>query len=451
MRDNGSFSRRNVLQALTVGAGSLAFGAHSGPGVRGSAAANASLPRRIVFFPIANGVSDHPDIVLDGSSITDFKFGRFTAPLEAAGLHAQTVILDNLEFLLPRADVDYHFTGLIEVLTGAFYAVNTPEKATHISLDRYLAQQIGSVSPVPQINMGCMCDSVTYSYSSDGSGVPSATDPLAIYQKVFSSLVPGAPDPGLVRRLARRQSVLDAVKGDVMSFKQRLGPEDSLRADAQLTAIREMERRLAMGPPAAAPTCKIPTLPTGIDFSLDQFVPETMRAFSDLAVAAMACNQTNVVLMHSYLREYHPPNYKCPWAPANKPADDFHGLSHDTPGDNFESFARAKAFFFQLAGELANKLKAIPEAGGTMLDNTIIFIPTEIGRGHIAAGLQFLTIGGKNLGVKTGQYLKFGTQRQPGMGVPHQRLLVSLLNALGVPDVTFGDDPGSGPLPGFLG
>jgi hypothetical protein len=85
-----------------------------------------------------------------------------------------------------------------------------------------------------------------------------------------------------------------------------------------------------------------------------------------------------------------------------------------------------------------------------MLDHTVIFIPTEIGRGHTSAGLQFLTIGGRGLGVKTGQYLRVGTARQKTMGVPHQRLLVSLLNTMGLPDTTFGDDPGSGPLPGFL-
>ena len=75
---------------------------------------------------------------------------------------------------------------------------------------------------------------------------------------------------------------------------------------------------------------------------------------------------------------------------------------------------------------------------------------TEIGKGHRNDDLQFVTIGGKNLGVKTGQYLK-GTPGF-GQGTSHTRLLVSFLNAMGMPDETFGDVPGSGigPLPGFL-
>lgn len=442
-----SFTRRGLLETLAVGAGSLAFGVD--PLRRHLSEARAQgateVPRRIIIFPIANGVADYPDIIENGATPTNYKFGRFIAPIETAGLRSETVILDNLEFPLPRYDVDYHFTGLIEVLTGAFYAEPDKGKATRESIDRYLAKKIGAKTRIGQINMGCMCDSVSYSFDNTGVAMPSNSDPLDVYSKVFGTL--GGASPDALRRLARKRSALDAVAADLAAFKRRLGAEDARRAEAQLTAIRDMERRLSL---AVGANCKGPDLSKTIDYKSSMFVPETMRAFIDLAVSAMACDQTRVVLMHSYLREYHPPRYKCPWSPANSPNDDFHGLSHDTPGDKYESFARAKTFFFQLAAELANKLKQIPEAGATMLDHTIIFIPTEIGRGHTSAGLQFLTIGGRGLGVKTGQYMWLGTDRQKGKGVAHHRLLVALLNALGVPDLTFGDDKGSGPLPGFL-
>lgn len=450
-RNAAAYSRRSLIRRLAVGAGSLACGL-DGPLSRTVHAQPASPPRRLVIFPIANGVTSHTDFVANGATAENFQLGPFLAPLEAAGLRSDLVLLDNLEFRLPRADVDYHVTGIIELLTGAFYSASSVDRAQRISLDRYLATQtnVGKGRPLPQLNMGCMCDSVTYSYDAQGFAVPSNRDPLDIYKKAFGSLTQGTTaDPSLVRRLARRQSVLDTVTKELTAFKARLGPEDARRADAQLTVIREMERRLSNAVPQTA--CTKPTAPDAkIDYTRDLYVPETMRAFIDLAVGALACDQTRVVLMHSYLREYHPANYRCPWAPVSRPDDDFHGLSHDTPGDGFASFARAKAFFFQLAGELANKLKQVPEAGGTMLDNTIIFVPTEIGAGHTAAGLQFVTIGGKGLGVRTGRYLRLGTDRAAGKGVPHQRLLVSLLNALGVPDPTFGDDPGSGGLPGFL-
>jgi hypothetical protein len=225
-----------------------------------------------------------------------------------------------------------------------------------------------------------------------------------------------------------------------------------------------MERRLA-SQLAGNVGCVKPTLAANVDFQSDSNVPDTLRAIIDLTVAALACDQTRVVMFHSYAREYNIYNRHCPWPPVNVPDYSFHELSHNLEGSpNFAAFKTAKALHFQLAGELANKLKAIPEpsaTGSSMLDHTLIYIPTEIGLGHTPAGLQFVTIGGKGLGVNTGRYLQYGRPLPgtdttypgpPGAGMAHQRLHVAILNALGIADTTFGDTPttGSGPMAGYL-
>jgi hypothetical protein len=190
-----------------------------------------------------------------------------------------------------------------------------------------------------------------------------------------------------------------------------------------------------------------------------------MRAFISLTVAAFACDQTRLVIMHDFISDgsERNPRYGAPFPPINTPGANGgqHALSHNGDGSSnpqFQGFRRIKAFNTQLACELAAALKAIPEPSGsgeTMLDNTIIYIPTEIGKGHTPTGLQFATLGGKGLGVKTGQYLKLANDIETPMKecVANQRMLVSLLNALGLPDQTFGEDPtlatGSGPIPGY--
>jgi hypothetical protein len=181
--------------------------------------------------------------------------------------------------------------------------------------------------------------------------------------------------------------------------------------------------------------------------------------------ASGGTEQTRVIMLHAYARELNFPQASCPFAPINEPNWSFHELSHDLEGSpNFSAFKTAKAFLFQLAGELAAKLRAIPEpspTGSNMLDHTIIYIPTEIGLGHTWAGLQFVTLGGRGLGVNTGRYLQYGVPTPgsdleypgpPGGGVPHQRLHVAILNALGIADSTFGDTPqtGSGPIANYL-
>ena len=187
-----------------------------------------------------------------------------------------------------------------------------------------------------------------------------------------------------------------------------------------------------------------PTDASGADF------PKLARMQIDNLVAAFACDLTRVSCLLFRGREYAV--FKCGFDPVNQGGESLHGLSHDNTSDGYASFKRGKAFMFSLVAELATKLKNIPEAGGNMLDNTIIFVGSEIGRGHTNAGLQFLTVGGKNLGVNRGRLMRLGAAREPNQGVAHNRLLVSFLQAMGLPDTTFGESngTGAGPLPGYL-
>jgi hypothetical protein len=340
------------------------------------------------------------------------------------------------------------------MLTGpAATAANLP---TNLSIDNYIADHLGVTLPWRSLYMAS-CSDRSISTLKDLTSQPSQRNPLTVYKNVFGAFTGGSggPSPAVLRRLKRRQSVLDALTSDLNGFVGRLPPEDKLRAEAQLDAVRQMETMLTgqMHPPAG---CSAPTAPSGsLDYASDINMPDTMRAFINITVAAFACDQTRVAMMHTYLSD--DANYACRWAPCNS-ALSFHALSHDFDGKiDGSGFALAKGFHFQLVAELAAALKAIPEGSGTMLDNTLIFVPTEIGfadyNTHSNAGLLYVTVGGKNLGVKTGQYMMLGRQQGTcGGGVFHQRLLVSLINAMGIQTDTFGDDAtsGKGPLQGYL-
>jgi hypothetical protein len=107
-------------------------------------------------------------------------------------------------------------------------------------------------------------------------------------------------------------------------------------------------------------------------------------------------------------------------------------------------------FVSGMLAELVEKLRAIPEGNGSMLDNTVVFMVAEMGYNHEVNGLPEVLIGGKNLGIKTGQYIRTG-EAQSGKGMPINRLLVSLLKAMGVPGDSWGiQDPGKGPVPGLF-
>jgi hypothetical protein len=306
-----------------------------------------------------------------------------------------------------------------------------------------------------------------HSRLADGTPVAPNEDPYDGYKKLFAGLVaptapvsqtPEAPDPAVVGRLARRQSVLDYVTKDIAALRVRLSPEDRVRADAQLDCVRTMEQRLSAslatpsggGGGVGGTACSAPIQMAGLNVKSDAVFPELCRMQLDLIVSAFACDLTRIAAINFRGADYQV--YKCGFDPVNQPAENFHGLSHNGPRDDFAAFIKAKALLFRIVGEAANKLKSIPEGNGTMLDNTLIFCGTEIGRGHTLAQHQYLTIGGKNLGVATGRWLRYGNDGGPGSGTPHQRALVAFLNCMGLPDTTFaeGPDTGAGPMNGYL-
>jgi hypothetical protein len=81
-----------------------------------------------------------------------------------------------------------------------------------------------------------------------------------------------------------------------------------------------------------------------------------------------------------------------------------------------------------------------------MLDNTVIMLGSELARGntHSHTDAPFLLAGSAGGYLKTGQYLTFAGKH------PHNNLLVSLLNAMGVATNTFGmPEYCTGPLSGL--
>jgi hypothetical protein len=96
---------------------------------------------------------------------------------------------------------------------------------------------------------------------------------------------------------------------------------------------------------------------------------------------------------------------------------------------------------------LAKRLSMIKEGNGTMLDNTLIVWGVESGtnHNHSPRDMQYLLIGGRNLGVKTGQYLKLASTQSSN------KLLTSIMHACGYTAATgLGEEPNCGPLAGVL-
>ncbi|HLK92664.1 MAG TPA: hypothetical protein VKZ18_22415, partial [Polyangia bacterium] len=102
----------------------------------------------------------------------------------------------------------------------------------------------------------------------------------------------------------------------------------------------------------------------------------------------------------------------------------------------------------QMAG-LIDRLKSTPDAGGgTLFDNTLMLWSNELAKGntHSRQDAPYVLAGNAGGALATGRFLSY-----EGQGLNHNNLLLALINAMGVPDTTFGEaDWCTGPLTGLL-
>jgi hypothetical protein len=122
-----------------------------------------------------------------------------------------------------------------------------------------------------------------------------------------------------------------------------------------------------------------------------------------------------------------------------------------------EDHTLMQQWFTEQVRYLFAALDAIPEGNGTVLDNTIILWGNELGNpsSHSNMGVPMILAGGAGK-FRMGRYLKFATRTTGGCSggackptVPHNQVLVSILQAFGLDQNTFGSPNYSGTLPGL--
>jgi hypothetical protein len=100
---------------------------------------------------------------------------------------------------------------------------------------------------------------------------------------------------------------------------------------------------------------------------------------------------------------------------------------------------------------LLERLDSIVEADGrTVLDNSVILYTNELsnGRAHSFMDLPYIIAGGANGYFKQGEYVRLGRADNPGGDdeqAPHNKLLNTIVNAMGIPSDWFGAPEGTFP------
>ncbi|HVY25341.1 MAG TPA: DUF1552 domain-containing protein [Polyangiaceae bacterium] len=423
---NPKYSRRLLLQSLGVGAAFLPLlQAEVGQGQALAA------PKRLVTVAWGHGVCG-PYYYPGTDTITiDEKTGQCLSALAPFQSKMLMVCgLDNKAYLDHGRKYDGH-SGYPGLFTG-----------THDGSGKSIDQAVADGLRAKGVNkaglhlvVGIEPDGNTISYSGGGGKNTPERDPWKLFERLFSGAT--LPPDQLAKIVAHRQSMLDYVGKDLEAFGARLGRDDKSKIDAHLQAIRELENQLAAG--GGGKGCAPPML--GDSRSLD--TPTRSSLMFSLVGAAMRCDITRVVSMTFY-DDHGKFNIRFPWLNIG---DDLHPLAHQGAA-GYPTKSKIDAWLFSQVALLAKDLEATPEAGKTALDNSVIVVSSDMndGASHSVESLPFLLIGSCGGAIKAnGRALKLGkwagktsNWKDPG-GVPHNKLLASLSNAMDVPVTSFGE------------
>lgn len=394
-------------------------------------------PKRVVFFYIPDGCI--PALWHPSGSEFDFTLSPMTEPLAPVKNHC--VFLSGLNMYEGGAT---HEGGIAKALTG-----NGPQ-----SLDVFLASQIGGFTPLSSLFLGVAAShengSGYFSYLPGNIPRTPQDNPLAAFQSLFGDVDNGGGSGSQNPQL----SVIDSALSDLNSLRNRLGVTEQSKLDLHLTALREVETRLSDMGGSTTPVCSTSsfnqegfTVPEGYHgyppkYNREDYFETVGKLQMDLAVLALSCDMTRVL----GLQWSHPVSpTRMAWTGSSQRHHDasHYGNAGSATADNFVLLQR---WYMGQLRYFIEQLQNRPDGDGTLLDNTLVVVFSELGDSnlHDHNNMPFILAGGAGGRLSTGRYLDYG-------GDAHTKLLVSIANALDVNIDTFGySGHGSGNLSGLL-
>ncbi|HUS64766.1 MAG TPA: DUF1552 domain-containing protein [Kofleriaceae bacterium] len=429
-------NRRSFLRGVGGAALGLPLLHAMGPR-RGRAAGAGGFPRRFIAFFSSQGVI-RSQWAPSGTGPA-FELSPILAPL--ADHKADLLVLSGIDMdvaYLPGGNA--HQKGMGATLTGRGLLTSGPNAsyASGISVDQRMAQALPAETRFRSLELGVnvprtITPEMRMSYTGPGQPLPPEDDPFALFTRLFGD---GADPEAAARRRAQRETVLAAVKASYQRLEARVGAEDRQRLEAHAEAVRQVERRLV---DLDAASCT----PTAPDASFDPHVnenfPRVGQLQMDLIALALACDLTRVVTL-----QWSRAGSAMPFTWLGIP-ESHHSLAHagDSDAAARQKLVAIETWYADQLAYLIAKLKEMPEGDGSVFDNTTILWFSDISKGndHSRKAMPHILAGSCGGALRTGRHVQYS-------GKQHNDLLVSLLNAMEVPDTTFGDpDYCSGPLP----
>jgi hypothetical protein len=451
-------TRRSVLKALGAFA-ALPVGELLNRSI--AYAAGTPLPLNFIGVFHPHGVSTQCYNMRDGETETSFNLSfpdSSLTPFEP--FKSNVIVFEGVDLAVAMASGASGHGAAVTLFTGS--TGTGPDKgAVCESLDYYLGRTkgYGASTPFPTLNGGVGSDgsgnAECVAWGPGGGKIRNVIDPYKVFDLVFKSVT---GDTGAATAAqARGKSVLDFVKSDISSLSGRLGPVEKAKLDQHLSALRDIETRLA----STGGACVKPGAPTEADIPTtcwapcvqkwnggDKYFDRIADIQIDLLAQAIACGLTRFATL--FLDD--------PGAVAavdgvdlplsNGIVDAHNGIAHQAQGGTKANGApetkeqrvhgRLNQYYYSKVARLMQKLK---DAG--LLNSTVILTGSDMGNpaAHSSLNIPMVLAGGVSDTAAAGK-LTFGRRLKapddcppnnifcanplPTYPMPHNRVLVSI-------------------------
>ena len=369
---------------------------------------------------------------------TDFTFNKSLEVLEP--FRDQVTILGGLSHPKVRR-IGGHDSG-DTFLTGEELSLATTGLKNSISLDQFMARthKLGDSTRFASLTLssdggtGMPTRANTLSYSRTGQPIPSFNRPAIVFERLFG--LNGDSIDAQRKGLTRTGSHLDLLLDEAKSLQRKLGKADQGKLDQYLTSVREIEQDVER----SARWLKVPRPKAnaeGLSLDADNETPDKLiHTMLDLIALAFQTDSTRFVTyqlasMHGAISIAN----KFPTLLGfNK---DAHGLAHGAgKGAGAENKGKWDRYQASCLAYLMKRLSEMEEGNGSVLDNTCLFYGSSNSKTHNNTNYPLILAGGKKMGYKHGQYLKFNND------VPLANLFVTMQKRMGVKADSFADSTG---------
>ena len=308
-----------------------------------------------------------------------------------------------------------------------------------ITVDQVLAAQLGQDTPQSSLVLACEQPMTGYhetnfslaysshvSWQSADSPVPTEVCPSLAWDSLFEN-----------RGSLRNMSILDRVMDDANSLTKEISSTDKAKLDEYLTSVREVEKRvdgMRKSKDKADAAGKGKSIPVAMMERPANGLPEDLRDHArlmcDIIAIAFQTDKTRVaslLLCRDLSAMYYP---------FLEVREGHHAASHNNNSDGYERISR---FHLSQLAYLAQKLDAMPEGDGTVLDHSCLMWINNmmIGRKHDNTRLPLVLAGGLGGTLKTGRTLDYQEAGDDNRKLCS--LFLSLMDRMDVKLPSFGD------------